>query len=364
MLRWACVVLLIAGCGAKTGAELDPAVDSDTTPTDAGFDTFPCRWSLAQAAIVARSPEPFDRAAAAVHAVRDEVLVVFRSGGFEGGVRLMLGDPPTVLETYGPEVLPPAGGPLHGVRLSDPAVDWVTASGCELLALGDAPPWEAVATVSPTGTCTLEPHDPGRVDVTVTTDSEVSLWSASDLAAPAVERVPVPRATSARAIRLEGSGWILLTVEGGRLIARRVTDGGVDRADVGAGLAPLEVVPDGVRRGAVVLRREAGRWRLDRIPFGGELRAIELADLSVLTAPPTGALVANETEALFPLGDGRVAVVPVDGSAMRFIGPVPEAPVEQLQVVLRPASSGGGLLYDHRVAGEHDLVFRPLSCNR
>lgn len=368
MLRPPSLALLVvlAGCGAKTGADVDPPAER---AFDAGFDTFPCRWSLAQATIVARSPFPFDAVGGAIHPVRDEALILWRAEDFAGGARLILGDPPPVVETFDREVLPhPSPSAIHGVRLADPSITWVTLdpdAPCRLLAMGEAPPWREALEVPSAAGCRLERHDPARVDLTVAGASSVGLWSASDLDVPTVRSVPVDETSGARSVRLEGFGWIAIETPRARVIAHRVTDAGTERADVGAVLGPVDVAADRVRHGAVVLRQpEPSMWSIERIPFEGPVRALPVGLPMSIEHRPFRQMTTNETEALVPLRDGRVAVFPLDGSAVRFIGPVPETPVDGMRVVLRPGTSGGGLLYTHVAAGEHNLVFRPLTCNR
>ena len=73
---------------------------------------------------------------------------------------------------------------------------------------------------------------------------------------------------------------------------------------------------------------------------------------------------SNETEALIPLGDGSMAHVPLAGAELRSLGPVPEGPVEAMEIILRPGGSAGGLLYVHGSAAGRALTFRALICNR
>ena len=365
MFRWLCVAALLAGCGAKTGAEVDPAAEREPEPFDAGFDTFPCRWSLAQPTVVEVGETPVTNALAAIHATRDEALLTWERDGTFHGARLMLADPPPVLERFGPAISPdPALNVLHGVQLADPSISWVgdPGFGCNLRVMGEGPPWREALALTPAISCTIEPHDPRRVDLTLIDLRQVRLWSAHDLDSPTVRSVPVAEAAEARSVRVEGRGWMLFTLEAGELVVRRVTESSVERAVLATAfsLSNFEAAPDRVRGGAVTLRREGDVWRLQRIPFDGPLRALDLADLESLSPMIFGFMATNETEAMLPLWDGRVAVVPLDGSAIRFIGPVPVP----ARVVLRPGSSGGGLVYELRDGDEHHLVFQPLTCNR
>jgi len=220
MFRWLCVAALLAGCGAKTDAEVDPAAEREPVPFDAGFDTFPCRWSLAQPTVVARSAERFLWSAGAVHATQDQALVLWNALEGGGGARLMLGDPPTVLATLGEEALPtPNPTVLHGAVVDGTHL-WLarhTREVCGLWSMGDAPFWSTHMVFDDADRCWLEPHDPSRVDVTLTRGSEVVLWTQTDLAPPTTRSVPVGETSLARSVHLPPHRWMLFTVEGERL---------------------------------------------------------------------------------------------------------------------------------------------------
>lgn len=355
-----CASLLLA-CGSRTGVEPGDGPERGAVPFDAGFDTFPCRWSLAQATEIGLALDWVDLHGA-VHGRRDEVVVLGRDTGTGrvgvSGTLLALGDPPRVLERLEPEApLPLLGHPEGWVQLG------TVGSDCQRVDYDDA--FAPFLSIVLSGECVLEANDPQHLDVTWRVREGVHVVSERlpEMILEGEALVPVS-ADHQRAVRLEGLGWIVLTLEDGWLHAYRVPEEGeVRRARLAPQGAPFAVALDRVRPSALVLREEDG-WHLERIPFEGEPRLVPLADLSTLPAPPLGSLASNETEAMFPLADGRVAIAPTDGSALRYVGPVAEAPVGDLQVVLRPGSSAGGLLYTEARGRQEMLLFRPLTCNR
>ena len=352
------VCATLCACGARTGVDVDPPPERHDAGFDDGFDTFPCRWSLTQPALVARDPMPFVQLHGAVHGLRDEVVVLGRTASREGffGARMQLANPAVRIESVELDARA-----VHGHRAG-----WVllASTGCSIEHVDSE--LEIVSSMEFDTECFLEPNDPAHLDVTHLAGGVlVTSWLLPDGPMTTTEIVRSPEVTVARSVRLDGSGVIVAAIERGVLRVYRASEGSHEEADLGTQTRPFALALDRVRPAAVILRRDpAGVWRLERIPFEGELRLVELADLSVLGAEPFGTMITNETEAMFPLRDGRVAIAPVDGSAVRFIGPVPEAPVSDMAVVMRPGSSGGGILYTHPGPGGSHLTFRALTCNR
>ncbi len=349
----------LVACGARSGVEVEPPPEAG--PIDGGFDTFPCRWSLAQATPVAASAAGFAALSGAVHGARDEVAIVGAEGEELTGTVLSLGDPPSTLA---------AVPPVFSGALLGHATGWAQAGeergACFQVFYGDR--FDVLGTRrDEADRCFLEPNDTQRLDLTRLAAGRVHVTSHAlpEGARRAATAPTVGVVAHARSARMEPFGWLAVTVEGGRLRAYRFDTGAGASADLGPQREPFALALDRVRPAGVVLRRDPeGIWRLERIPLEGEPGSVPLADLSGLPAEPFGTMVTNETEALIPLRDGRVAVAPVDGSAVRFVGPVPEAPVEELLVIMRPGASAGGLLYTHRAGGRVQLTFRPLTCNR
>ena len=342
--------MLAAACGARTGVSADDPPERDADP---GFDTFPCRWSLTQPTPIARSAGTFGGLSGGVHGVRDEAVVSARDGVEPLTVRLALGDPARILlsapvgaEAWLGHASGYIGKPDEGCRLER----WSS----ELEPLGELTDYTVFTR------CILEPTDPMHLDMTVIS-AETYGAVREDVPSGVISDVLfMPGRGYARSVR-HGTAWTVLSLEDRTLFAERTGDGAFGTLTRQEEL--FEASIDRVRAAVVVLRRDPGGiWRLERIPVDQPLALVPLADLSRLSAEPFGTMVTNETEALIPLRDGRVAVAPLDGSAVRFIGPVPEAPVTELVVVMRPGSSGGGLLYTHE--GGRTLTFRSLTCNR
>ena len=347
-------LLIVAACGAKTGVELEATGPSP--PPDAGFDTFPCRWSLTQPTEVARSSAGLTELIGAVHGSRDEIAVLARldldEEGHEGA-RLTIADPPRLIGPASADT----GGELMGFRGG-----WAQlARRCEQLVYDDA--FEVVGRSPIRGAfgCALEPSI-GRFEVTLYGAAGIErMFRQPDLVG-AEARAPVYPDPTDYARTVAGDGLLVLSLSGGFLRGHR--DGMGEAIPLGPQTRLFDVGYDAVRPAAVILRERApGRWLLERVPFHASPDLFPLAPLDDVPAP-FGQLATNETEALFALTDGRVAAAPTSGTALRFVGPLPEGPPTQMRVILRPGTSTGGVLYAHDEGDEQVLRFRALVCNR
>ncbi len=365
-------VALASACGSKSGLVTDdrapvPAVDA-SLPPDGGFDTFPCSWSYGQ---------PLDLGAAmpgatlggAVHGFAD---VAWTQTGLatptdSGLSRLVsLTDPPRVIGT-----VPVAGAvPVHGM------VDgWtVLASDCSLSFFDDdGSPLRLFLAPVNTPPCVFDSLDTTAIDV-----SAVGGPGRFSSATRMSTRGGVVHDIASTA----SLGRDLRTVVNadGSLVARFALDesavvvGSLSRASgellwegfVGRTDGRFAVSLDRLRDAAVVLLVHIDGATLVRLPFDpGGLAVQPLGDIPGVIGGADNAVVTNETEALISLADGRVAVQPLSGTALRFLPAPPEGAVVDLRVLLAPGESRGGLLYRYLdPAGADRLAFRTLTCNR
>jgi len=346
------VAIVASGCGARTGV-LDEEEGADAGH---GFGTLPCRWTLGRSVELAR-PSDTCRITGAVHDSRDEVVLAWDTVDCKSvtrptdpqGARLVLGDPPAIL---GPGLSPPSGSTpmafVHGEL-------WQLA-GRDVLRLDDGLREVERVPVDLHFAQAFNGTDPDILHGVVT--GEGLAWAAWSISHRA--RVGSIFNATIRAGALEllpDRGWVGVDMFGAYVspIGEPTVRG--DVSDVGF---VLSAAPDRLRGGLVAIYRGSSGLGIARLPFA---LPPALAPLAVIDAPaePVGALVTNETEALVALDDGRVLIEPLSGSAVRYLHLNTEmGHVSAAQVLLRPGTSVGGVVYVER-----DVVqFQTLVCNR
>lgn len=363
------VALSLSACGARSGLDVEPpdAALVDAALVDAAdsgfFRTFPCLWTFGEPLTVATAAS-FSQLTGAVHPTAD--VAVIGATAPELGPRLWsisLGRSPAIREERSG---PMASGPwFAGVDgfLQQIGRQCVVRSYDVLLAEGELFEW-----VEEMARCELTQTEPGRIESASVMDfANGSLASVGPLPseAPEVRRLgdvgPQPERAHVH-LAADGEGALTVWQRGDEVFVQR--RGGEPRALASGPGARFESAPERLRGAVLVLSRDASRpWTLERHEFAGG-PSTPVVDVGALPAEPVGAMRSNETEALIPLGDGSMAHVPLAGAELRSLGPVPEGPVEAMEIILRPGGSAGGLLYVHGSAAGRALTFRALICNR
>jgi hypothetical protein len=125
-------------------------------------------------------------------------------------------------------------------------------------------------------------------------------------------------------------------------------------------------IPDHARGGALVVElwEVAPRMRIYRVPPDGPMQLETAVDLPLMPPIPIRAFAVAEAEILFPLSDGSIGDVPFSGSRFYVFGPVSARLLDVVRVVLRPASSVGGVIYIAHDSIGGTLFHRSLTCNR
>ncbi len=349
--RWlACVVATWSlGCGARSEADLPDAYH---------FASFPCRWSLGSSVEIARGMR-ITALTGAVHPIRDQVVVMATRDDARVGARIALSNEPSIvatLEAVPGEIFAGSDGWLRQVgescAIAEHDDDFVERA---TFAYGD-------------GTCLLSQSDSGRVESAAILDVRVEP-TASSITYPGPELEPLGRlggSPSAFLVRDPPRGLVLaeltrdsLRVQ--RVLATRERDL-IDLLGTAAYGAAIDRV---MNRVLLLVEVSPGQLQLAAVDWDGALELERLADLRTLPEP-AGRLRSNEAEALLPLSDGTMAFFPLPFGPMTFTPPVePDRSVEAMEIILRPGTSAGGLLYVHREpSGEAALRFRSLTCNR
>ncbi|MBW2460166.1 MAG: hypothetical protein JRH11_00880 [Deltaproteobacteria bacterium] len=374
---WVLPVLLVlaSACGSKSGLLSDDRapvpVEDASRPPDGGFDTFPCSWSYGQPLDLGPAM-PGATLGGAVHGLAD---VAWTQTGLatptDSGIsRLVsLTDPPSVVGT-----VPVAGAvPVHGM------VDgWtVLASDCSLSFFDDggSPLRLFIAPVN-TPPCVFDSLDTTAIDVSaagapgryssatrMSTRGRVvhDVASTSPLGRGPRDLRTVVSADGSLVARFALDESAVVTGILTRVSGELLWEGLVGRTD-----GRFAVSLDRLRDAAVVLLIHLDGATLVRLPFDASGLVVQpLADIRGVIGGADNAVVTNETEALVPLADGRVAVQPLSGTELRFLPAPPEGEVIDLRILLAPGESRGGLLYRYLdAAGTDRLAFRTLTCNR
>jgi len=370
------LIACAAACGSKTGVlsvgEPVDAAPPDAGDSDAGFDTFPCRWSYGQPLILARGSGPgvWSGLGGAVHGRLDRVWVHgedLSAGDGRVSQLLGLGDPPRTLDE--PAVVSDVS--LHGLEDGWTAL----SSDCSLAFFDDAGrPRRLIVSPPLPPPCWLERLDTRFIDISFEVpgaaaqryDAEGSLVHElfSELFGTPARTVTSPDGRFTMLFAQEPLGTVSATLAD-------VAAGGpvASPLSVGESIGGLSTSVDRLRPAALALLPGRGTTTLFRLPFDRSDFAPEVfATTSDGALDPDDALVTNETEALMVLSDGRIAIQPLSGSDMRFLE-APELPsggrIERLKVLLAPGQSRGGILYSYvEETGASFLAFRTLVCNR
>lgn len=359
-------LVALAGCGARS--ELyDDEREAPGVPPTPPFATLPCRWTLGREAVVRELELEPSSLVAAVRGGRPEVLIVADGRGAVASVA----DPLVAIREID---LPPLE-----MALSAPD-GWVVAHGagapaCVLHLLdGETLSVRSEAIVQGGPQCVLSSRRSDALDVAVAGREGVRLSVVrvgDSLVEEAPATVELGLVENVVASRDASLGWVLATTTtDGALEAWRVAVGGAVSGPVSAAGGTLFAAPDRLRSGLALLRLdEGGRGFVERAPLQGALvieRVGELPEGAAFERGPM-AITTNETEALVPLRDGRVAAIALNGIEPSFIGPVTEArEVHHVVVALETGTSLGGVAYTYResAAGPVRVAFRRLTCNR
>lgn len=363
------VALLLYACGARTGLDVEPS-DGGAARRDAGFfATFPCRWSLGLPIDLARSDEELRELTGAVHPTLDEALVrAVSRDGRPVGARVTIDGAPERLRELPADALP-TGALFTG------DTGWAVQNGaaCMLTGLSTAlEPRGATrwGSATPVSTCRLHQSHVGRVMGVSVLDfgtGEVHEVGAVDGDAPTVAlRASVAEELDEATAFFdpdEDTAMVLTRVASVATVERH-RRGRVERYALPGEVFAASAAIDRLRGGILVLygSLDAG-WSLDWVPIDADPPQ-RLIELGALPAEPVGPLASNETEALIPLANGQMAYVPLALSELRLLEAVDGGAVREMHIVLRPATSGGGLLFTQSGAGGERLRFQPLVCNR
>jgi hypothetical protein len=347
-------VVCASACGARSGVDVEPPPERDA---GLGFDTFPCRWSLTQDVEVERGFS-YDGVFGAVHPSRDEVAILLRSrgSGFSrwSGARLTVGDPPSVVGPLAPGV----GGEMMAY-----ADGWaVLTEACEHAVFDDR---FGIVSVEPLGgpSCTLEPSRDSFDVTSYGRTGGVAFLERRPDGIGGSRRTPISAAGSDLSRAVNVPPVIAVSRIGSALVGQYAMGDPQELAMSGA----FDVARDDLRAGIVLLHAAADGFHVARVsPALGPLFLDELAGPSAFGhSPPRGTVVTNETEALVPLRDGRVAAIPLSGTAPRILNPVHDGgPPVLMRVILRTSASTGGVIYVHEEGIERVARFRSLVCNR
>lgn len=356
--------LAASACGARTALDVEPP--------DAGsfFTTFPCRWSLGLTVELASGAE-FGELTGAVHPTLDQaaLLASERTGGLRVGAIAGISGTPTIMGDL--SAVPDLEGALFTgasgyVRQSEGRC--LTTSYDRDFALIGGTIW---GSSPPDAHCRLTQSDVGQLaSVSVRSLGTGEVVQVTGIGGGVVMPRPVARTRS----NLDDAYAFHDTATATTLVAYRVGDqlvyerhaGGSPQAFRRDGVVTaMSAAVDRLLGGMIVLYRERPvGWRIERLSSTPGEEPVALTSLSGISADPVGPLVTNETEALIPLGDGRMAYIPLARSELRLLEPVDGGAVQDMIVVLRPDSSGGGLLFTQRSSAGQALRFQSLTCNR
>ncbi len=332
------LLVLLFACGSKTGL---PSASLDHARPDAGFDTFPCRWSYFGAVPLGRDGA-FEELRGAVSAVGPTALVSTEDATWMIDVR----DVPSVRER-GLAV-------AAAVTAADGRFEMITAGACAARSIDFSGVLGPVMPFAERPCAGGETVGGALPLVVAEAPPQVIRWQ--------VGRRPTPFG------RLPFGAHVRASVA---MATRAVValDGGLMwRAEDGAGAAFATVSGEimGMAtdrlRGGIVLTTRAPDRLVTYDASGAERDVVRLPN-----TPSTG-LATNETEALFMTTDGRLGFVPLDGRGdARFLEPVEETR-EGVFVRGRPVivdgGSAGGRLYVVEQEGVSTLSFRTMVCNR
>lgn len=360
---------LLVACGAKTGIDAGERRPADGgRPRDAGFDTFPCRWTVGRPALVAENvSEELARAPIGDVTPRDVVAIVTRlpAGERRTIARYALGDPPRLLDTREVRDLFP-----HGDLFAHDGGFVHVSETCEVRWLDGDFALLAAAELSP-APCRADRSRPELVTVAHPEDGSVSTVALSSPGAFEARAAAFEARFARAAAHAHPARGTIFVGIGPR--GAEIRTAGPDGARIAVrpfgSASDVDVAPDHLL-GGIALWRSIG-------PDVHEVYRVSLADLASpdpelitsapIDAPPLGRIATNETEALVPLADGRVAILPLNGAVQRFVGPVAAdgGEILAMRVILRFADSAGGALYTtRRRDGAASMWFSTLVCNR
>ncbi|MDQ3038138.1 MAG: hypothetical protein M3Y87_37445, partial [Myxococcota bacterium] len=354
--------------------EVEPAAprDAGSVGIDARIDTLPCRWTAGRAlafAFTGDRERPIDDVAAAASAMRELVAVrPRRDDGWADPIsEIVLADPPLLRAEVATEREPALRNRFSFAR-RDGWLEVVSeTTACEVRWLGVAHELERAERIAEVA---CRAHALGRDEIAVTTIRD--LFAIGDESGSTARRLATLPLTAADVAVARGrdrtiiAAW--LDAPTGALSALAIREDGStvsaaglrERVDATPALASDRLIA-----GAVAIVRAADRASLDRVWLDGDvIRIATIVDLTEL-APRIAddvMLVTNETEAIFPLVDGTIVYIPLNGAGVRTIAPPPERGRDH-RIVLAEGSSFGGQLWradDPR----GPLFFRTLVCNR
>jgi len=341
----------------------------DAGRRDGGFfATFPCRWSLGLALEIARRPAPYRAVTGAVHPTLDQAVVFGEpaEGGTRDGALIGIAATPTLRS-------PLDGDAAWGRALT--TVDgyaMTLGAGCLAQAFDRAfEPGETATWGAADSRCFLVQSRPGQL---TSIERELSAAPARVSLVQGLSRLDAPTQRSLASLDGALTEAFAFTSEeaGTTLLAYRIGPDAwverhgvrVDRYRYPGEVLSISAASDRLRGGMLVLHEErTAGWFLDWIPEDADPPQ-RLIALEALPARPAGPLVSNETEALIPLANGQMAYVPLALSELRLLEAVDGGEVSSMRIVLRPGSSGGGLLFTQPTRGGESLRFQSLICNR
>jgi hypothetical protein len=361
-------VLLVLGCGARSGLEVPPEPPPEVP--DSGLVTFPCRWSsLAVEFELARSDVPLFDVVGFVHPERDELVASASNGSERIGAMLNLALP--VRRTREITLRESATGIAAGGR------SYVTGDALCRVEWHDSN-FETVASrvLEPSpATCLPSPSSvPGALDV----------FRVEPDALARVFRVRADERSREPLVLLHGS---LTALQEGRIIE---STGGlylVGRNVVGPPQLVVQHEPPGGPLGMSMLLGEevpdlfglapdlllGGAIALHAGARGGSIERLSVAPLRVTTIQDLAGLPANvstanlawsETEVLFLLEDGTLAFMPFSGNEIRREPGVVRSDALEAAIALRAGGTLGGIVEVHPDGAEFVLSYWPLACSR
>ncbi|MEM9070228.1 MAG: hypothetical protein AAGE52_17105 [Myxococcota bacterium] len=339
---------LVFACGSKTGFLIppEPTADRDSGPgegRDAGFDTFPCRWSYQGDVLLLSSDRSLSLPRGAVLPVGPTAMVAVELAGQTTLVGVNVASTPSVRWTQS-EI--PEGGAVYAVDNSFRRV-----RGCELER------W----------TLDGERAEPSSIEGCSRTflsfspqlGRRVAVWDGSALAV-------IDAGTGARIERVALVGapdaFPLVAADGPALVTGdpfRVRYSGADVV-ISDELGSLPGgAPDRLRDGVIVAWSFRDSLRLARVERSGVVQDYDLSP--VPGRRRLSPVTTNETEALFVTEGGQVVFVPLSGTPLGVLEPLAED-VSAAHILLVDGGSAGGVVYIANRRSE--LRFRTMVCNR
>ena len=359
MRRAALALALIAGCGVRSGVDVDTPEreDSGRARRDAGgfdaglpFDTFPCRWSLGPITELASADVVCDVGGTA-SAEREQALVWWSAGTCEGEGRRAAVVSLAADRAIIAEAAVPVGDRRDcGVTGATTGSGWVMAS-CDEVARTAVDLSVPLAIDVPLVGIVASRMER---DLLLGATREGDAYAAYSLSAERVlgSTLSPPRVGDRRDVLWMGAS-------GGEAFWRE--DGGALRT------LPLEgdvlgFVADLLRPGLVVVLGAATAPVLVRIDAAEP--ALRAHSLGVVDARGEVTDVAgNETEVLLVGRDGVMYAMPTPGGRVHALT-FSDAPVRTARFALQPGTSVGGIVWIEETPIGGRVRFGPLICNR